>query len=592
MLLSIPLSGLRVWPLASYLAGLGVLRLLNEQLDPAAAGCWREGRFHLASSLTAAELEGFFLHRYAPTPMVSPWNGDGGFFSDGPEEPRLELAASSSPRLQRYRETLAVIAAVMERLGLNAPPTGAAKERFVRTLHGELPAEGRRWVEAVFDLSKPGLAPHSLFFTGGNDGRFEVARNAMIRLAMLLDERKLERSREILRATLWDETTRSLVPLTSGYLEPFSTGGLSSSSLGDARQLGGNPWTYLLGLEGSLLLSGTPLLGERWAAGQPSLLRDEEQPLDLMLPFWSEPLRAEQVRAGLCDGTLSHHLRYARAQRNGRAHFAFPTSVVPKRASVLDEPMRWLRGRGLADVRLEGAALGYLQTRDSCYLRTFLEVVGGLGCADFPTLYYAIVGLADDGSAEFALARAVAGMKPNLGEHFYGCDLTERLRTLMRHQLRTGRPRGRRRRASALRSLNPAPAGAIRAFLRGEVDEPRLERLLRGIALFDPVPSAAAGEPAGLLPLPYRLAKMAYHPMGDTRTPARSIEEAFYRGDLDEAVGAAVRFLQPRHPRLPLTWPGLAGAFCDPRRMAAALLFPISDELYREFLTSVNGADQ
>ncbi len=594
---AIALPGLRLQPLASYLSALGVLRLLNEQLDPQAVGWWEQGRFSLQTGLTAAEVEGFFLNRYAPTPMVSPWNGDGGFFSHGPDEPRVALEASTCPRLGVYRETLTAVDVIMRRLELDRPPVKEAKEQFVRTLHTELPTPAKRWLEAVFDLSKRGLVTRPLFFTGGNDGRFEVARNGMVRLAWLWEERRAQSSRELLRAALWDELASGLLPLTSGYLDPFSTAGLSSSSEGDGRQLSGNPWSYLLALEGALLLNEAAIVAEVLPVGQASLVSDKEQPHDLILPLWSEPLTAEALVARMKERSLPDTLRYARAQRNGRAHFAFPSAVLPNSAvpSRLDAPMRWLRERGLADRKMEEAALGYNQTSHRVYLTRFVEELGRLKLhgSKFPKPYYALVGLADDGSAEFALARALAGLSPDM-TRFVGGDLLTRMRTLVRHRLRQAhqifkrqRKNGGRRANPALLSISPAPSAAIHAFLCGEIDEARLERLLHALVLFDLIPIAPPVESAALLPLPYRLAKMAYHQAGDPRLAPREVEEALCRGDLDRAVDAAARFLQPRHPDLPLTWPRLPEG--DGHRMAAALLFPISDALYRDLRKSVTG---
>ena len=44
------LTGCSPTPLAHYLKGLGVLRLVAEQKDPAARGWWRDEAFHLATT--------------------------------------------------------------------------------------------------------------------------------------------------------------------------------------------------------------------------------------------------------------------------------------------------------------------------------------------------------------------------------------------------------------------------------------------------------------------------------------------------------------------------------------------------------------
>ena len=86
----IELTGCTPTPLASYLKALAVLRLVAEAGtdgggDSEATGFWREDVFVLCTRLTKEELRAFFLNRYRPTPLLSPWNGRAGFL-EGDEE--------------------------------------------------------------------------------------------------------------------------------------------------------------------------------------------------------------------------------------------------------------------------------------------------------------------------------------------------------------------------------------------------------------------------------------------------------------------------------------------------------------------------
>ncbi|MGH8678552.1 MAG: type I-G CRISPR-associated protein Cas8g1/Csx17, partial [Burkholderiales bacterium] len=86
-----PLPGCTPTPLASYLKALAVLRLAGEagtegDGDPDAAGLWRDDIFVLRTRLTKDELRAFFLNRYRPTPLLSPWNGRGGFLEGEDED--------------------------------------------------------------------------------------------------------------------------------------------------------------------------------------------------------------------------------------------------------------------------------------------------------------------------------------------------------------------------------------------------------------------------------------------------------------------------------------------------------------------------
>ncbi|MCX7664446.1 MAG: type I-U CRISPR-associated protein Csx17 [Gemmataceae bacterium] len=97
------LKGCAPAPLANYLKALGVLRLVGEQADPQARGWWDGERFCLLSKLSKQDLETFFLDKYEPTPLLSPWNKGCGFFKA--DDPGLcPLEHSTAPRFKRFRD--------------------------------------------------------------------------------------------------------------------------------------------------------------------------------------------------------------------------------------------------------------------------------------------------------------------------------------------------------------------------------------------------------------------------------------------------------------------------------------------------------
>lgn len=97
------LTGCSPAPLADYLKALGILRLVAEQADANARGWWQDEHFCLLTTLAKKELESFFLEKYEPTPLLSPWNKGCGFFKAG--DPGLApLEASTAPRFARFRE--------------------------------------------------------------------------------------------------------------------------------------------------------------------------------------------------------------------------------------------------------------------------------------------------------------------------------------------------------------------------------------------------------------------------------------------------------------------------------------------------------
>lgn len=100
------LTGCRPEPMSAYLRGLAVLRLVSEQADPDATGRWSDRGFVLETHLDAAQLEGFFVHRWRPTPVVSPWNGGSGFYANDDTSGRDAILASTTPRLRVYRQVI------------------------------------------------------------------------------------------------------------------------------------------------------------------------------------------------------------------------------------------------------------------------------------------------------------------------------------------------------------------------------------------------------------------------------------------------------------------------------------------------------
>ena len=96
------LKGCSPAPLANYLKALGILRLVGEQADQQARGWWQGEHFCLLTKLSRQELETFFLERYEPTPLLSPWNKGCGFFKAN--DPGLvPIEKSQAPRFKRFR---------------------------------------------------------------------------------------------------------------------------------------------------------------------------------------------------------------------------------------------------------------------------------------------------------------------------------------------------------------------------------------------------------------------------------------------------------------------------------------------------------
>jgi CRISPR-associated protein Csx17 len=108
----IPLNGCAPVPLAHYLKALGILRLVAEQVDPAARGRWCGEQFELYFSGDRESLVKFFVTDYRPTPVLAPWNGGSGFFPKDNDQALYAIGAGRTPRLEHYRGAIAAAPAI------------------------------------------------------------------------------------------------------------------------------------------------------------------------------------------------------------------------------------------------------------------------------------------------------------------------------------------------------------------------------------------------------------------------------------------------------------------------------------------------
>ncbi len=322
----VELAGCRPEPIGSYLKALGVLRLVAEQADPDALGWWEDETFVLASSLSADELISFFLERYAPTPLIAPWNKDSGFYR--PDSSVGQLARSGDPRLEGYRESVEAARAALA--GRAEPPSGDDKARFVAELRSRLPEPFVRWIDAIGTLAAddPTWAP--LFGAGGADGRMEFTRVFAECLLEVLEPgggrgRGAGRTRSAgaLHAALFeDQAPGSTIKATGGLLHPSSVDAPNAATgfVGEKRL---NPWDYVLLVEGAVLLAGAvsrrfgvalparaafPFTVEA-AGGGHAAPGDEPSRGELWLPLWHRPMALVE---------LVHLFREARAEWRGR----------------------------------------------------------------------------------------------------------------------------------------------------------------------------------------------------------------------------------------------------------------------------------
>jgi CRISPR-associated protein Csx17 len=424
------LGGVRPEPLASYLVGLGVIRVVAEQADSELSSWWDDAG--LVMETTVDDLASWLAERFVPTPVLRAWNPGSGFgLGDAaPSAELAELLRNPSPRLDPYRATLAAAhrAAARYRGGAwnNADVT--------REFRNWCPDEALPWIDAATVLADKEIFYPPLLGTGGNDGRFDFAGNLHQHLVRLFDPSPAAATRRLVlvRDLLSGAQTEPLTPAAIGQFDPAAAGGRNSSPFGEADSLV-NPWAYVLMIEGTLMFAATAarrnLHDARRAAipftvtpspeGSPSGA-DEASRGELWAPLWERPLTYAEIRhifgearaawrgrpaqqavefyaatrtLGVARG-IDAFVRYGIHQRNGQAHVAVPIErvKVDNRPSVVlaarieDWVKQARRGEASAAIgqaarRYDKAHLEFAKTGDPVALGRLLAAVTDLEMA-------------------------------------------------------------------------------------------------------------------------------------------------------------------------------------------------------------------
>ena len=367
----VTLGGCRPSPLAHYLKALGVLRLVATQADAEARGAWRDGRFVLGSTLDVDALQVFFLERYAPTPVLSPWNGGSGFYPKDNTEGIVPIETGTADRFAAYRSAIAAARQIANGRD-KRPDAGPEKNTMLAACLATWSDEALSWFVSSVLLDDAGEPSYpALLGTGGNDGRLDFSSNYMRRLVGLFDPvtgGASAEARALLPNALFGEPTPELPGGAIGQFNPGAAGG-ANSGVGFDGSPKWNPWDFVLMLEGAMVLRVAGLRklesNTRVQASAPFALRatargygsaaDAEDSArgEQWLPLWPKLASFDEVKqlfaearlrtgnrsaegaldAARAIGTLgvargvNAFVRYSYLVRNGLSNLAVPTGV-------------------------------------------------------------------------------------------------------------------------------------------------------------------------------------------------------------------------------------------------------------------------
>ena len=309
------LPGIRPEPLASYLAGLGLIRVIGEQADQGATAAWQPGG--LAITTTVADIAAWLAGQYVPTPVLSPWNNGSGFGAKDKEPLRVleKILTNSSSRFAPLQAAIPLAREVVAK-------GYADKSSLVLAFRNCCPDELLPWIDASVVLAGENTLFPPLLGTGGNDGRLDFSTNFHQRLLEVIGTpRSLGLARDLLAGT----ETEQLSSAAIGQFNPAGAGGPGSSRFGAADSLV-NPWGYVLFVEGALLFAASAARRNQFAAGRAAMpftvaaspdgtgsgAAHEETRGEVWVPLWSRDLALPEIRQLFAEARASWRGRPAR----------------------------------------------------------------------------------------------------------------------------------------------------------------------------------------------------------------------------------------------------------------------------------------
>jgi CRISPR-associated protein Csx17 len=327
--MKITLFGCKSEPMSSYLKSLGIVKLVYEQLDKNVRSYWNNEIFVIESDQLNSEkdLTDFFLEKYIPTPIVSPWNGGSGF-KYGETTITENILKSNCNRLEDYQKVIKKVKEfpyfnLMDKkpdwilneikpkaeskkdsmydkfkkfiddngvgpnndLGVIVNNLGEKEkkeaEKLLKSIHKKI-IKGRKsdiitmcrsslpdnvvsWIDAAIAVDSAGdIITSDILGTGGNNGRMDFSANFMENILKLFTGPK---SSEILENALFNKITNSLKELKIGMYDPGLSGGTNQRNIMVKQEdFLFNFWSYILIMEGAMVWSGS--VGKRYVTAK------------------------------------------------------------------------------------------------------------------------------------------------------------------------------------------------------------------------------------------------------------------------------------------------------------------------------------
>jgi len=312
-------------PLSSYLAAIGLLRIVGEQLDPDARGFWRSGRFHLESKVAIQSIAEFLCNDYRPSPCITPWNKDSGFPAGSPAREFRDLSA---PRFDEMKRIVDAAAELIPHFAAAGSSDSNAKASLLEAL--DLAGDSDAWsawlgtCAVIYRNQKRELSarfPALLGGTGGAFGRADFGLKFVKALQVAASEHFIAAIIGSDQPDLMIKAGDSLIYDPASRCDGQQGYGVATQDTQESRAGKANPALLILLAEGMALFEGYAMTtapdgeageGSQHAAftlavahnssGHPSsswLENDGSLCEELWCPLWDEPCHYSDVRDAL-----------------------------------------------------------------------------------------------------------------------------------------------------------------------------------------------------------------------------------------------------------------------------------------------------
>lgn len=391
----IKLAGCNAGTMASYLKSLGAFSILATPTSESVRSSWDDSCMvlHLDSKggyvSTESDIVDQIYRTYEPTPIVTPWNGGGGFTGSGDKAGKVlqRVEGCTHTRLKAYAEAIQKTREILSLLRYKGVPLTDehghitpkiknlksnewkdVKLGILKACRNYLPDATVPALDAMYALAatKPGYNP--LLGSGGNDGRLEFIDNFRQNLLKVFVDSDAVTSKKWIRGSLFGDSVE-LVNSAIGQFDPGSMFAPNMTTVDDGGTSLINPWDYILMIEGAVLFSGGvtrhlaiesrarasfPFVVDSSNAGYGTAGGDEKTRGEIWVPVWNNPATLGEIRHVFGEGRaqlsgrratrgsdvaraiislgtergLSYFYRFGIHERNGRSNIILPMGRI------------------------------------------------------------------------------------------------------------------------------------------------------------------------------------------------------------------------------------------------------------------------